>query len=83
MNKEQQATIKLCVQNGLSKGKTIEMISNAQGESLVKKASYKWYKRFEEGLETLGDNKRRSSPETQTSSDVAAIKHLQDKENLS
>ena len=45
-----------------------------------KKAIYKWFKRFEEGRESLADDERSGRPGTLTSSDVTVIQELLNKD---
>ena len=63
MNDEQRSAITFCVRNGFSEKKTIEMVSSAYGEIAVKKTViYKWYNRFQEGRENIGDDARSGRP---------------------
>jgi transposase len=81
MSVEQRSAIKFCVLNGISRGKTIEMLQQAYGDSSVKKtAVYKWYNRFKEGRQGTGDDERSGRPVTKTSSYVADVKDLLDKD---
>jgi len=69
------------VRNWFSKKNTIEMVSSAYGETAVKKTViYKWYNRFQEGRENIGDDARSGRPASKTSSHVAAVKELLDKD---
>ena len=81
MNVEQRAAIKFCVKNGFSRIQVIEYMTNAYGDTAPKKtAIYKWYKRFEEGRESLTDDERSGRPGTLTSSDVTVIQELLNKD---
>ena len=81
MNVEQRVAIKFCVKNGFSRIQIIEYMTNAYGDTAPKKtAIYKWYKRFEEGRESLTDDERSGRPGTLTSSDVTVIQELLNKD---
>lgn len=57
------------------------MLRQAYGDTAAKKtAVYKWYKRFQEGRECTMDDARTGRPATKTSSHVADVKNLLDKD---
>lgn len=81
MSVEQRSAIKFCALNGIPKLKTIQMLEQAYGnEALKKTAVYKWYKRFKDGRNDIEDDARTGRPVTKTSSDVADVKELLDKD---
>ena len=59
----------------------MEYMTNVYGDTAPKKtAIFKWFKRFEEGRESLTDNERSGRPGTLTSSDVTVIQELLNKD---
>ena len=83
MSSEQRAAIKLCAGNGISVNKTIEMLCNVYGDAAMKTtAVYDWYRRFQNGRKDTRstDDARTGRSKSITSSHVAQIKTLLDKD---
>jgi transposase len=64
-NMEQRAAIKFCFRLGKSASETYEFLQKAYGsDSLSCSVTFEWFKRFQEGWESLEDDERSGRPTT-------------------
>jgi len=65
VNVEQCVNVKFCVKLGKSDTETYSFLKKVYGDEFLSYTQvFKWFKRFKEGREEIGDDQRPSRPST-------------------
>ena len=75
VRKEQRVAIKFCCKVDFLATKAVELIQKAYGDAALSRTTrFEWHKRFQEGRESVKDDKRTGRPTTsRTDDNIAAV----------